>query len=142
MCATREKLGLAPDCRQGRMASIISQHTQEPPHGGFPAWLGGSSTGPPEPVTWVTPREEEVTLYGLVASFITDIIGGGKKSFCAQRPSLTIWGREKQIEVNGEVIRAERQDPGGEAKSQRGFLYPRDFIHPASFGCERCWAQV
>lgn len=103
------------------MASVISQHTQEPPHGGFPARLGGSSTGPPEPVTWVTAREEEVTLYGLVASFITDIVGGGKKrAFAHMSPPSQSGDVKNRSRWNGEVIRAERQDPGGEAKSQRG----------------------
>lgn len=115
---------------------VISQHRQAPPRGWAPSVAGGKKHWPPEPAKYLTARGEVVLLYRLVPSFITDIVGGGKRRLCAHQLSLSIWRHEKQLEVTSEAVEAERQDPTGEAKSQLGFLYAWDFIHTVSLGME------
>lgn len=67
-------------------------------------------------------------LYRLVALLLLARLEDGKELLCtpALPHNLETW---KVLRCNSEVIWADGQDPGGDAKSQVCFLYTGDFIH-------------
>lgn len=136
MCATRQKLWLAPDSRQGRMASLSSQHTQEPPWWWVPSVALWKKHWSPRTCELLNCMRRGVRLYRLVVSFITDIAGGGKRNFGHTSPSSQSGDMKSRLRWNSEIIWADTQDPNGEAISQIWFLYTWYFIHTISFQME------
>lgn len=102
MCALGEELWLAPDCRQGRTASLLSQHTKSLL--GWASSMAGREKNIP-PSLWAGSREEKVLATQTWSLLYYWQSQRRKKSFWAHQPPFPTWRCEKQAEVKWHRLR-------------------------------------
>lgn len=124
VCAMGEELWLAPDCRQGRTASLLCLSTPGASWRGLPARLDGRSAG-----GQLTERRR--FCYPGLGPFLQPTVRRVKRAFEHTSPHSQCGAMGNRLRWSSEVTQVDRQHPQGEAKSRLWFC--SHGIHKYSF---------